>query len=169
MVAVDRFSHHKSLKFMHDLALHRTVAKPRVLSRRLAVLKGALAIALVVLALLPTTAPASWLELCDFDGRIASAVSKTGEKPYSLVVSVTAARHSPRYGLRGYTDCSEHLGTDLEITLEIPRLRGIPAVGDEISFFRSAVDTFAADGAFAGSRVSVEFHSLRKTRSDDEG
>jgi hypothetical protein len=132
-------------------------------------MKRALAIVLLAAALIPSAARASWFEFCEIDGQVASVAAESGKNVYSLIVAVMVARRSPQGSLRGYTDCSEHVGNNMEVTLKVPRRKGRPTVGDEITFFRSAIDTFSADGAFAGTSVSFEFRALRKIGSDDEG
>lgn len=85
-----------------------------------------------------------------------------GRGTYSLKVEVLNAQRASERGELSYTNCSEHIGKAMPVSLVIPEGVGVPAPGDVISFSRSSVDEFDKDGAFTGNKVTIEFKELLK-------
>ena len=116
-------------------------------------------IAAVIAGLAPTVAPASGFASCDLRGAIRS-VAQT-DAGYVVTVSVTDATRGAKNGDAAYTDCSDHLGRETTLTLTGA---AVPAVGDHLTFSRSAVDGYGADGAFAGTTTVQHLIKLNRRK-----
>ena len=113
--------------------------------------------------LLATTARASWFEFCEIEGEIDSvSVEKDGS--YALIVNVKSAERTSaeKDAIQSHTDCHEHIGKTVDAYFSAAELPRAPAAGDEISFSRSAIDAFSADGKYAGTDINSRLHALRK-------
>jgi hypothetical protein len=122
----------------------------------------------LLVAALPTAAYASWFELCDFDGNVQHAAP--GEDgAFKLQVSVLAAKRASVDGQLSYTDCSEHIGEEMTVSLRIPKNAGTPGPGDLVSFSTSSMDAFRKDGSFAGNQVKTQFLRLQKSSGGEHG
>jgi hypothetical protein len=104
---------------------------------------------------------ASGFEFCDIEGSV-EKIEMPSKGKYELTVVVAKSTRAKELGDISYTDCYEHVGEHLDAgfaEMELPR---VPVVGDRISFSRSVVDGFNASGAYVGTSINTELHSLRK-------
>lgn len=111
-----------------------------------------------------TPARASWFEFCDIQG-VVRQVEHVGDSTMRIVVDVTqASRSRGALGRMSYIDCSEYVGRPLDADFDSPRRNRLPSVGDLVSFSRSAIDTFNAQGEFAGTTVTIRSLEVLKRR-----
>lgn len=116
-------------------------------------------IATLLLALLPAgSAAASHFEFCDMRAQVLSIAAEAAPRRYALSVQVTGAARARENGQLSYSDCRDYIGQPLDLSLRIAA--GVPEVGEQIRFSRSVVDTFGANGEFAGSEVNVQLQSV---------
>jgi hypothetical protein len=110
---------------------------------------------------MPIDASASWFEFCRIEGRVSSAkvVPADRAQTFELNVEVFAAQPDETVGLKSYTDCSEHMGQSLSITLRIPRKYGQPKSGDSIVFTRSVADLIDPKTGVEGTWIQVKLLS----------
>lgn len=104
---------------------------------------------------------ASGFELCDIAGSV-EKIERPSKGRYELTVVVAKSSRAKALGDMSYTDCHEHVGEHLHVGFAETELPRVPVVGDRISFSRSVVDGFSAGGAYAGTSINTELHSLRK-------
>jgi hypothetical protein len=97
---------------------------------------------------------ASGFEFCDIEGSVLN-VNKQSNSEYVLLVDVTGASRAKVQGDLSYIDCSEHVGTQIEASFRVPKVATVPAVGDVVSFSRSAVDGFSQGGEFVGTTITT--------------
>jgi hypothetical protein len=122
-------------------------------------------LALCVLSAFAPAARASWFEFCDLEGRVES-IGAPKDEATTLTVTIVAARRARELGEESYTDCTEHLGTRMDVEIELPAEAGTPANGDVLVFSRSSIDGFDHQGGFLGNQVEFEFIELRKSAPD---
>jgi len=103
---------------------------------------------------------ASWFEFCDMEGEVES-ISTPTQGEYELTVNIEKSVRAKDHGDESYTNCKEHIGEHLPVHFVARELPRVPAVGDKISFFRSAVDGFSQNGAYAGTSINTKLHALR--------
>ena len=99
-------------------------------------------VVLISVVMLPLRAEASWFEFCRMEGVVESAVPAVDRAPrmFDFKVNVASARADNDAASGSYTDCSEYIGRNVEVTLRLPRKHGRPKVGDRIVITRSVVD-----------------------------
>jgi hypothetical protein len=123
-------------------------------------------VAIIVISALivgtPSVAGASGFEFCDFTGEVQRVAEQSGST-FELTVVITDASRAKEHGELSYTDCREYIDRSMEVSLVLRR--NTPTVGDEISFFRSAVDGFGNDGLYIGTSIKahlLELHGARE-------
>jgi hypothetical protein len=120
----------------------------------------------VFVASLPSLAFASDFRFCDMEGTVQKADLHVGNKArvFDLVVLVSSSHvEKGEFGKMGYTDCSEFVGKNVEIRLQIPAMYGKLANGDFVSFNYSAVDGFGPGGKYVGTSISAVLHNYQKS------
>ncbi|GHC13383.1 hypothetical protein GCM10010080_31050 [Thermomonas carbonis] len=106
-------------------------------------MKQALAFVAILLTVTPGRAIASWFESCELTGTVVNVTSRKklfGRQPRDVSLSVRAAqRTKDRLGEASYTSCHEHIGTDQQLQIAVPRSTRIN-VGGILTVVRTAVD-----------------------------
>lgn len=113
---------------------------------RSAVARAAAAICLLP----PPSAQASWFEFCDLAGEVRAVSQEVPGALYRLTVKVGAAARAKDQGEDSYIDCSEYLGSDLDVLLRFPEPVTIPRRGDHVAFERVVVEVVGVDGHAGG-------------------
>lgn len=129
--------------------------------RGLALLVGAISI-------LPAVAWASWSEFCELEGNIAALEAGASRRIYEMDIQVVAGRRARKDEHGGYTDCTEHVGRIMDVSMRVPRRAGVPRVGDQIRFRWSAADGFGVRVANAGTATQVRFLALHRREQAGE-
>jgi hypothetical protein len=107
-----------------------------------------LATRIVAFAILlaPVIAKASYLEFCELHGTVASQPRPSAAPRHAITVSLRVEsvreRRDRETGMRGYADCSEHIGTIVEFDLPRPTFQRKSSVqaGDRLAVLRSIYD-----------------------------
>ena len=99
---------------------------------------------LLSVVVLPLRAEASWFEFCRMEGSVESAAPALDRpsRMFDFKVNVTSAQVDNDAASESYTDCVEHIGRNVEVSLHLPRKHGQPKVGDRIVITRAVVDGF---------------------------
>lgn len=129
--------------------------------RGLALLVGAISI-------LPAVAWASWSEFCELEGNIAALEAGASRRAYEMDIQVVAGRRAREDEHGAYTDCTEHVGSLMDVSMRVPRRAGVPRVGDQVRFRWSAADGFGARAADAGTTTQVRFLGLHRRERGGE-
>ena len=104
-------------------------------------------------------ARASGFEFCDFRAEVQEVTKQSGSV-FELSVVITDASRARENGELSYTDCREYIDRSMQVTFVLYGTHLKP--GDEISFFRSAVDGFSKDGSYVGTSVKAHLLEPRK-------
>lgn len=106
--------------------------------------------AAAICLLAPLTAQASWFEFCDLAGEVRAVSQEVPGDIYKLTVKVSAAARAKEQGEDSYIDCSEYLGSDLDVLLRFPEPVTIPRRGDHVAFERVVVEVVGVEGHAGG-------------------